>query len=182
MNKQTVHSFTRIDQPAPHTPGAPADLPGFRWGVFFFAYRHVALVLLLFQTSTVILTMRYSLASNIGTPYIKSTAVVMSELLKLVCASLHLVPPPTQRELLCTPFHSVFPHYHCLCSACNTREHSLPLRPLPLSSIHNGSSSRYFRVGQAQAALGRPADRLAQHRLTRTVASFVASFTLTCGV
>ena len=67
------------------------DLPGFRWGVFFFAYRHVALVLLLFQTSTVILTMRYSLAQKDGPPYIKSSAVVMSELLKLVCA-LHRTP------------------------------------------------------------------------------------------
>lgn len=69
------------------------DLPGFRWGVFFFAYRHVALVLLLFQTSTVILTMRYSLAQKEGLPYIKSSAVVMSELLKLICALQHTSYP-----------------------------------------------------------------------------------------
>eukprot|EP00038_Savillea_parva_P031657 m.89240 g.89240 ORF g.89240 m.89240 type:complete len:386 (+) comp9791_c0_seq1:319-1476(+) len=63
------------------------DLPGIRWGVFFFAYRHIALVLLLAQTSTVILTMRYSLAQSSGPKYIKTTAVVMSELFKIIAST-----------------------------------------------------------------------------------------------
>mmetsp|Transcript_31825 Transcript_31825/g.83392 ORF Transcript_31825/g.83392 Transcript_31825/m.83392 type:complete len:353 (+) Transcript_31825:276-1334(+) len=65
---------------------AAEDLPGIRWGVFFFAFRHIALVLCLVQTSAVILTMRYSLAQSSGPRYIKTTAVVMSELLKIVAS------------------------------------------------------------------------------------------------
>ena len=56
-------------------------------GVFFFPYRYIALVLLLAQTTSVVLFMRYSLKPNSNEkPYIKTTAVVMAELFKLVAS------------------------------------------------------------------------------------------------
>jgi len=61
-------------------------LPGIKMGVFFVPYRYIALVLLMVQTTAVILTIRYSLTANTGTPYIKTTSVVMSEVFKVVAS------------------------------------------------------------------------------------------------
>jgi len=60
-------------------------LPGVKMGVFFVPYRYIALILLMVQTTAVILTIRFSLTSN-GLPYIKTTSVVMSEVFKLVAS------------------------------------------------------------------------------------------------
>lgn len=56
-------------------------------GVFSFPYRYIALLLLLSQTTSVVLFLRYSLKPLPDeTPYIKTTAVVMSELFKLLAS------------------------------------------------------------------------------------------------
>eukprot|EP00049_Salpingoeca_infusionum_P003168 m.64222 g.64222 ORF g.64222 m.64222 type:complete len:341 (+) comp11992_c1_seq1:233-1255(+) len=57
-------------------------LPGIKVGTLFFPYRYVALVLLMVQTTTSILVLRYS-RSHGGASYISTTAVVMSEVFKL---------------------------------------------------------------------------------------------------
>ncbi len=52
--------------------------------------KHVSLVILVVQNSSLVLTMRYS-RTRPGVPYLTSTAVVLSELLKcLVCTAIHL--------------------------------------------------------------------------------------------
>lgn len=89
-----------------------AALPGLRVGVFFIAFRYIALVngrwanasalnsgcsslllqqscsqvLLMVQTTAVVLTMRYSRTTNSadGQRYLSSTAVVMSEVFKIL--------------------------------------------------------------------------------------------------
>eukprot|EP00040_Diaphanoeca_grandis_P013915 m.70306 g.70306 ORF g.70306 m.70306 type:complete len:359 (-) comp24208_c2_seq1:51-1127(-) len=63
-------------------------LPGIRLGIFFFPFKYIALILLLLQTTTVVLVMRYSLKPKSGdeVQYIKTTAVVMSELFKIVAS------------------------------------------------------------------------------------------------
>lgn len=60
-------------------------LPGVKFGVIFVPYRYIALILLMVQTSAVILTMRFSLVGD-GPGYIKTTAVVMSEVFKVVAS------------------------------------------------------------------------------------------------
>eukprot|EP00039_Didymoeca_costata_P019991 m.339652 g.339652 ORF g.339652 m.339652 type:complete len:349 (-) comp18899_c0_seq1:23-1069(-) len=63
----------------------PTALPGLKVGVVFIPYRYIALVLLMVQTSAVILTMRYSLTKS-GAHYVKTSAVVMSEVFKVVAS------------------------------------------------------------------------------------------------
>jgi hypothetical protein len=74
-------------------------------------------------------------------------------------------PPSTLSSLITTVCARRVTHASilCHCALCRCRPHTT----VPPHITSGG--------GQAQAALGRPADRLAQHRLTRTVASFVAS-------
>lgn len=63
-------------------------LPGVRWGAIHVPYKYIALVLLLLQTTVVVLCMRYSrLPSDPENPshvYLLTTAVVMSEIFKMV--------------------------------------------------------------------------------------------------
>jgi UDP-sugar transporter A1/2/3 len=84
--KDPSPNLTDLARPATAAQRCDA-LPGVRFGVFFFPYRYIALVLLLAQTTSVVLFMRYSLKPNPNEkPYIKTTAVVMAELFKLVAS------------------------------------------------------------------------------------------------
>jgi len=84
--KDSSPNLTDLARPATAAQRCDA-LPGVRLGVFFFPYRYIALVLLLAQTTSVVLFMRYSLKPNSNEkPYIKTTAVVMAELFKLVAS------------------------------------------------------------------------------------------------
>eukprot|EP00055_Hartaetosiga_balthica_P004294 m.11055 g.11055 ORF g.11055 m.11055 type:complete len:349 (-) comp3767_c0_seq2:1408-2454(-) len=65
---------------------AAPSLPGIRMGTLFFPYKYIALVLLMVQTTSSILVLRLSRTwtSEEGGRYISTTAVVMSEVFKLV--------------------------------------------------------------------------------------------------
>ncbi|EGD77469.1 UDP-N-acetylglucosamine transporter [Salpingoeca rosetta] len=64
---------------------AQEPLPGIHMGAMFFPYRYIALLLLMVQTTSSILVLRYSRTVNgDGGHYISTTAVVMSECFKLV--------------------------------------------------------------------------------------------------
>ncbi|EDQ85857.1 uncharacterized protein MONBRDRAFT_34027 [Monosiga brevicollis MX1] len=59
------------------------SLPGIRAGAIFVPYKYVALVLLMVQTTSSILVLRYSRTRE-GGAYLSTTAVVMAELFKLL--------------------------------------------------------------------------------------------------
>eukprot|EP00051_Salpingoeca_urceolata_P027830 m.483482 g.483482 ORF g.483482 m.483482 type:complete len:337 (-) comp22954_c0_seq1:212-1222(-) len=61
------------------------DTPGVQVGVFFFPFKYLALVLLLLQTSAVVLAMRFSrTAGDDGKRYLTTTAVCMAEFCKII--------------------------------------------------------------------------------------------------
>eukprot|EP00922_Rhytidocystis_sp_ex-Travisia-forbesii_P017443 GHVS01026008.1.p1 GENE.GHVS01026008.1~~GHVS01026008.1.p1 ORF type:complete len:488 (-),score=80.55 GHVS01026008.1:243-1706(-) len=78
-----IPSFSSASLPSPSTCPHPPPLPS----MFGVPLKYVALILLVAQTVAVVITLRFSriAAAASSTPYINTTAVAVSEILKLIC-------------------------------------------------------------------------------------------------
>lgn len=81
-------TVTSTDPATPTTIAAPAVLPTSSMGTpVAFHWKYVSLVVLVFQNTALVLTMRYSRTID-GPKYLASTAVVLMEILKLTASTL----------------------------------------------------------------------------------------------